>query len=118
MRLPNGGERDHVSNDPSGSPGPRDNPTKQRYELVHDGQTSTLAYSRAPGLITLIHTEVPLAQRGQGLGASLVEFALAAARDAGERVVARCPFVQWYLRTHATDGFEPPTQQSPPSIPP
>jgi len=72
----------------------------RRYELVEDGQTSTLAYAREPGVITLIHTEVPVSQRGRGSGSRLVEFALAAARDANERVVARCPFVQWYLRTH------------------
>ena len=84
----------------TGAHEPRDNPAMHRYELEQDGEISTLAYKREPGVITLIHTEVPVAQRGQGLGRRLVEFALAAARDANERVVARCPFVQWYLQTH------------------
>jgi predicted GNAT family acetyltransferase len=79
----------------------RDNPSMNRFELVHDGQMSILRYTRAPGRITLIHTEVPVAQRGRGLGTRLVEFALANARNAGLSVVAVCPFVQQYLRNEA-----------------
>jgi uncharacterized protein len=82
----------------------RDNREASRFELVHDGRTSVLTYARSPGRIRLIHTEVPLAQRGEGLGTRLVEFALAAAREAGEQVVPQCPFVVAYLREHPSAG--------------
>jgi uncharacterized protein len=79
---------------------PRDNPAASRFELLHDGQVSTLSYRRRPGHVSLVHTEVPVVQRGQGLGTRLIDHALAAARDAGERVVPICPFARAYLESH------------------
>jgi GCN5-related N-acetyltransferase len=55
---------------PTGS-GVVDNSQRSRFELVVDGLTSFLDYTRGPLGLTLVHTEVPESQRGRGLGTSL-----------------------------------------------
>ena len=77
-----------------------DNRERKRFELVVDGQTAFLAYHRTPGVLTLIHTEVPESLRGHQLGDVLVKAALDAARAEGVRVNPLCPFVKAYLRKH------------------
>lgn len=77
-----------------------DNPAANRYELVKDGEVSFLTYVRRPGSITFVHTEVPPRLRGQHLADELARAGLGAARDAGLRVVAVCPFVRAYMRKH------------------
>ena len=85
---------------PSTSGSVTDNPTRKRFELSSNGQTAFLLYERTHGALTLIHTEVPPALRGHHVGEALVEAALRAARSAGLRIVAVCPFVKAYLRKH------------------
>jgi predicted GNAT family acetyltransferase len=77
-----------------------DNPTLKRFELTVNGETAFLVYDRAPGVLTFIHTEVPLDLRGHHVGETLVKAALDAARSEGLRIVAVCPFVRDYLRKH------------------
>ena len=77
-----------------------DNRTKNRFELAVNGDTAFLVYERTDDSLTLIHTEVPVAFRGHHVGQTLVEAALEAARSAGLRVVAVCPFVRAYMRKH------------------
>jgi uncharacterized protein len=77
-----------------------DIPALSRFELSVDGLTAFLSYERAPGSIRMLHTEVPEAFRGRGVGAALVKGALELARASGLRVVAVCPFVKAYLRKH------------------
>ncbi len=77
-----------------------DNTNGHRYELNIDGGTAFLQYQRRAGVVTLIHTEVPPALRGGGVAGRLAEFALEAARAAGEKVVPMCPYVQAYLKKH------------------
>jgi len=78
----------------------RDHPEMSRYEAVVDGGGAFLAYERHPAAIVFVHTEVPESLRGQGIASQLAKTALEAARSAGVRVVARCPFVRAYLRKH------------------
>ncbi len=78
----------------------RDNADAHRYEIADGGQTAFLEYRRRPGVVVLVHTEVPPALRGRGLGAKLARFALNTARTTGLRVVVRCPFVKTYLERH------------------
>ena len=78
----------------------RDNRDANRYELEQDGQTAVMYYERRADQIMLIHTEVPEALRGHGLGEALVKGALALARSEGLRVAVVCPFVRAYLRRH------------------
>lgn len=78
----------------------RDNRDAHRFEVVKDGWTAFLRYERAPAAFVIIHTEVPEALQGQGLGSLLARTALESARADGLPIVVRCPFVREYLRRH------------------
>ena len=78
------------------------NPELQRYELyVGDDLAGQIAYSRRNGAVTLIHTEVDPAFKGQGLGDAIVAAALADLDKRGVRVIPVCPFVRSYLERHS-----------------
>ena len=77
-----------------------DNTAQQRYELAADGAIAYVAYSREPGTITLIHTIVPDALAGRGIGSRLAKFVLDDARSHGEKVIVQCSFIAAYLRKH------------------
>jgi uncharacterized protein len=47
--------------------------------------------------IDLQHTVVPEADRGQGVGGTLVRTAVRHAREEGKRVIPTCPFVKAWL---------------------
>ena len=78
----------------------RDNPALNRYELKLGGATAFATYSREPGRITLIHTEVPKELGGHGVGTALATGALADIRRRGEKVIAKCPFIAAFIRDH------------------
>jgi len=78
----------------------RDNAELKRFELETDGHTAYLYCRLAPGVITLVHTEVPPALGGRGVGSTLVRGALEAIRARGLKVVATCPFVAAYMGKH------------------
>ena len=46
----------------------KNNVDEHRFELEVDGETAASYYRRAPGVITFIHTEVPPALSGRGVG--------------------------------------------------
>ena len=48
----------------------------------------------------LLHTEVPEALSGQGVGSKLVRGTLDAVRGDGAKVVPRCEFVAAYIERH------------------
>ena len=77
-----------------------DNRSKSRFELAVNGGIAFLQYERTADALTLIHTEVPAALRGQHVGDALVEAAFQAARSEGLRIIAVCPFVRTYMRRH------------------
>lgn len=78
----------------------RDNTALGRYELDVDGETASLYYGMAPGVITLRHTEVPPALGGRGIGSRLAREVLEDARARGLKVVATCPFVAAFMGKH------------------
>ena len=78
----------------------RQNTLHHRFELDVDGHKAVAYYRLAPGLITFTHTEVPKALSGRGVGSTLVQGALEAARTQGLKVVAECPFVRGYIGKH------------------
>ena len=77
-----------------------DDPAHHRFTVTVDGHVAELTYERTDDRLVLIHTGVPKAIDGHGLGTLLV---LAAIDDAAAHqltVVPRCPFARRYLRRH------------------
>jgi predicted GNAT family acetyltransferase len=75
-----------------------DNRARSRFEITIEGLTATLDYERAPKRLTLMHTEVPEALRGRGIGERLVDAAVDAGHAEGLTLVVVCPFARAYLR--------------------
>ncbi len=65
-----------------------------------DGTTATLEYKLHGDRLHLLHTEVPEAFRGQGVGGRLVEAALAKAREEHLTIVPWCPYARQWLKEH------------------
>ncbi len=78
----------------------RDNAALSRFELEAGGVTAFLKYRLTDGVLTLDHTETPVAARGRGIASRLVEGVLETARARGLKVVPRCRFVCAYLAKH------------------
>ena len=79
----------------------RNNTAEHRYELTVEGHLAATYYQIANGVITFVHTEVPDALAGRGVGSKLVKGALDQVRSQGLKVVAQCPFVKAYIEKHA-----------------
>ena len=78
-----------------------DNTDARRYEAhLGDELAGLLEYHAQPGLVTLLHTEVPRAFEGQGIASGLIGFALEDIRERGLQVLPVCPFVIAYLERH------------------
>ena len=82
----------------------RDNPQRHRFELALDGQADGPVafsnYQRDGNVLTILHTEVPEALNGRGIGSALVRGELELARAQGLKVVPVCPFVKAWLGKH------------------
>jgi uncharacterized protein len=76
------------------------NPQKRQFEIQLGQEMGLLAYRQRPGQIELMHTEVPMSQRGKGIGEKIVKFALEYARQNQLEVIPSCRFVQAYLKRH------------------
>jgi predicted GNAT family acetyltransferase len=79
---------------------PRDNPAANRFEVEVEELVALIDYRRAGQTLYLIHTEVPDALEGRGVGSMLVRYALEQIAARGEALVPLCPFVAGYLRRH------------------
>lgn len=77
-----------------------DNRAAKRFEAETPAGLALLTYEREDGRILLLHTEVPDALEGRGVGTALVRGALDRIRAEGMRVVPHCAFVQAFLRRH------------------
>jgi len=76
-------------------------PDRRRFFLDVAGGTAELAYRPIDAhTIELVHTEVPEAAAGQGIGGKLARAAFAWARGNGTKLVVTCPFVQKWLERH------------------
>ncbi|MGE0551398.1 MAG: GNAT family N-acetyltransferase [Kofleriaceae bacterium] len=78
----------------------RDNKQRSRFELELDGVTAFAAYRRNGSVVTFVHTEVPKALGGKGVGSALAKGALDLVRAADETIVAECPFIAGYVEKH------------------
>jgi uncharacterized protein len=79
----------------------RNNTAQNRFELDVDGEQAVAYYRMAPGVITFIHTEVPQALSGRGIGTKLIRGALETVRAQGLKVVPQCPFVSAFMGKHS-----------------
>jgi len=77
-----------------------DNTEKHRFELAVDGHIAATYYKIAEGVITFIHTEVPPALGGKGIGSKLIRGALDQVREDGLKVIPQCPFVKAFIEKH------------------
>jgi len=78
----------------------RDNTALSRFELDAGGVTAFLRYRLAGNVMSLDHTETPVAARGRGIASQLTRGVLEEARSRGLKVAARCPFVAAYIDRH------------------
>jgi predicted GNAT family acetyltransferase len=74
--------------------------TNGRFEIERQDHVAYLEYTLAEKILQLIHSEVPEALRGQGLGSELAHSALEWAREQGLKVDVICPSVAEYLKKH------------------
>ncbi len=78
----------------------RNNPAKKRYELDVEGHIAATYYELSDGVITFVHTEVPEALGGRGIGSKLIKETLDQVRASGLKVIAQCSFVKAYIGKH------------------
>jgi uncharacterized protein len=76
------------------------NDARGRYELEVDGQLAQLVFRMNGERLVLVHTEVPDALEGQGVGSRLVRAAVDDARDRNLIIVPVCPFARAWLDRH------------------
>ncbi len=77
-----------------------DNAARQRYEMDVDGNLAFVAYETKPDRLILVHTEVPPALAGRGVGSALARAVLDDIRRRGLRVEPRCPFIAAFIKRH------------------
>jgi uncharacterized protein len=76
------------------------NDAQNRYELEVDGELAQLIYRLNGERLVLVHTEVPDALAGTGVGSRLVRAAVDDARESNLMVVPLCPFARAWLERH------------------
>jgi len=78
----------------------KNNEAEQQFEVEIDGSVALVKYERTGDRVTFIHTEVPKALEGRGLGSQLAHAALEDARAEQLTVVPVCPFISSYIQKH------------------
>jgi uncharacterized protein len=77
-----------------------DNVAHSRYEMSVDGSVAYVTYALDGDRITLIHTQVPEALGGRGIGSTLARSVLEDIRRRRLHVVPECPFIASYIERH------------------
>jgi len=91
-----------------GEPAVVDDTAAGRLELTRDGATAFLMYERRPGTFVIVHTWVPPALGGRGIGGVLVRAAAAAARAEGRSLQVACPFARRFFEKHPDERVPGP----------
>jgi predicted GNAT family acetyltransferase len=76
------------------------NRAEGQYEMIVDGHKALAAYRLDGDRVSFVHTEVPEALEGQGVGTRLIAGALEQVREEGLKIVPLCSFVRHYVETH------------------
>jgi predicted GNAT family acetyltransferase len=75
------------------------NDTKNgQFEIRKDDNLAYMTYRINDDKLYIMHTEVPEAQRGGRIAATLAEYAIDYAKQANLALVAYCPFMRTYLK--------------------
>ena len=77
-----------------------DDVERHRFLYRQEGLESQLVYRVDGGHLILVHTEVPEALSGRGIGGSLVGAAIERAAVSGEILVPWCPYARKWLTDH------------------
>ncbi|HTZ92599.1 MAG TPA: GNAT family N-acetyltransferase [Streptosporangiaceae bacterium] len=85
-----------------------DNTGASRLEIRADGDLAELVYRTRAGRLILVHTEVPAALGGRGVGSELVRAAIHKAAAEGMTVVPLCPFARNWLERHPDEAATVP----------
>ena len=75
-----------------------DNPSKGRFEMGTPAGLAVAHYRLDGNVMTIYHTEVPVALRGRGVGGQLVEGVLSELRRLNLKVVPSCGFVRAFMQ--------------------
>jgi uncharacterized protein len=75
-----------------------DNVALHRFEMEVDCETASVYYALQNDRLVLLHTEVPQALAGRGIGTALARAVLAEARRRGRRILPRCDFIAAFIR--------------------
>jgi hypothetical protein len=76
------------------------NEDKKQFELDVNGELAIINYRLEGKVYSLIHTEVPPAHEGQGVGRKLVENTLNYIKEKGYQFEPLCSFVAAYVKRH------------------
>jgi predicted GNAT family acetyltransferase len=76
------------------------NEAEHRFEITVDGHRAELTYRLHGTRLMLVHTEVPHALEGRGIGGDLVRAAVEHAAARGLTLVPYCPFARGWLVRH------------------
>lgn len=77
-----------------------DEPQQARFRYTEDGVDAELVYRVDASRLILVHTEVPEALGGRGVGGRLVAAAVERAARSGETLAPWCPYARSWLRDH------------------
>lgn len=77
-----------------------DRPDEGRFVVRSEGEEAELVYRLDGDRLVLVHTGVPDALGGRGIGGALVEAAVARAAAEGLAVVPVCPYARGWLERH------------------
>jgi uncharacterized protein len=81
-----------------------DNKDGSQLETRADGQLAKLMYRTRAGRLVLVHTEVPEALGGRGIGGELVRAAIRKAKAESMTLVPLCPFARSWLERHPDEA--------------
>ena len=85
-----------------------DDSAHHRLLVVQDGTEAELVYRRTGRRLVLLHTGVPEALSGHGIGGRLVRAAVDRARAEGLTLVPYCPFAAEWLIGHPGEVADVP----------
>ena len=85
-----------------------DNRDGSQLEIRAGGPLAELIYRTRAKRLILMHTEVPEALGGRGLGGELVRAAIGKANAEGMTLVPLCPFARSWLERHPDEAATVP----------